>query len=323
MGHYSERLFNALQKESIRKIRDLNHQNLANTTWAFAEVGHYSESLFDALEKESIRKIRGFNPQSLANTAWAFATMNHYSKRLFDALKKESIKQISGFNPQNLANTAWAFASIGHRSKSLFRALKEESISQLDDFSSQDLANTAWAFAIFNKKDTVKKIIDHIIKNYDVSRLPLKTKTQLIQAASLFKDKYREFIEQVRSLDIETHPSALQKQIFDLLVQIGKGISFTEEEEVTKGCIVDIAINANKIAIEIDGPSHYTRNSSEKRHLLGRNRLKENILLANDWNLIRIPYFVWDSKTTESDRKEYLSSLLKKNGFTFPEKRKR
>jgi hypothetical protein len=360
VDHYSERLFNALQKESIRKIRDLNPLNLANTTWAFAEVGHYSESLFDALEKESIRKIRGFNPQSLANTAWAFASIDHYSESLFDALKEESIRQISGFtpqnlantawafakvdhyseslfdaleeesikkvrnfNPQNLANTAWAFASIGHRSKSIFRALKEESISQLDDFSSQDLANTAWAFAIFNKKDTVKKIIDHVIKNYDVSRLPLKTKTQLIQAASLFKNEYSKLIEQVGSLDIETHPSALQKQIFDLLVQIGKGISFTEEEEVTKGCIVDIAINANKIAIEIDGPSHYTRNSSEKRHLLGRNRLKENILEAQGWKLIRIPYFVWDSKTTESDRKEYLSSLLKKNGFTFPEKRKR
>ncbi len=322
VDHYSERLFNALKEESIRKIRDFNSQDLANTAWAFAKVDHYSESLFDALKEKSVRQLDHFNPLDLANTAWAFASINHYSKSLFDALKKESIKQIRNFNPRDLANTAWAFASIDHYSESLFRALKKESIRQLDDFNSQDLANTAWAFAIFNKKDTVKKIIDHVIKNQDVSRLPLKTKVQLIQAASLFKNEYRELIEQVGSL-VETHPSGLQKEIFALLVQIEKGISFSEEEEVIANCIVDIAIKAHKIAIEVDGPSHYARNSSEKPHLLGRNRLKENILEAQGWKLIRIPYFVWDSKTTESDHKEYLSSLLKKNGFTFPEKRKR
>ena len=303
------------------RIDKFETREFVNALVGLVKIGYYNEDLFDRLAEKCL-ELSITDPQHLANTAWAFAKVDHYSKRLFDALKEESIRQISGFNPQNLANTAWAFASIDHYSESLFRALKKESIRQLDDFNSQDLANTAWAFAIFNKKDTVKKIIDHVIKNQDVSRLPLKTKVQLIQAASLFKNEYRELIEQVGSL-VETHPSGLQKEIFALLVQIEKGISFSEEEEVIANCIVDIAIKAHKIAIEVDGPSHYARNSSEKPHLLGRNRLKENILEAQGWKLIRIPYFVWDSKTTESDHKEYLSSLLKKNGFTFPEKRKR
>jgi|GEM_PF-5243443 len=324
VDHYSKELFRALKNESIKKIRDFNPPNMTTIALAFAKVDHYSKTLFDALRDESIKNIREFNPQNIANAAWAFAKVDHYSETLFDALKNGSIKKISEFNPQNIANTAWAFAKMNHYSETLFDALRDEFIKNIREFNLHELVNTAWAFAVFNKKDIVKNIIDYIIENYHMSKLRLKTKVQLIQAASLFKNEYSGLIGQIRGDHaIETNSSTLQKEIYPLLVQIGKGISFSEEEEVIANCIVDIAINANKIAIEIDGPSHYADNFSSNHHLLGKNRLKKNILLANDWSLIRIPYFDWDNKTTEGARKEYLIKLLKDKGLIFPEKRKR
>jgi hypothetical protein len=45
-----------------------------------------------------------------------------------------------------------------------------------------------------------------------------------------------------------------------------------------------------RIAIEFDGPSHFTRNTLEP---LGRTRLRDRLLSAMGWHVVSIPFFDW------------------------------
>jgi len=75
------------------------------------------------------------------------------------------------------------------------------------------------------------------------------------------------------------------------------------------GCFsVDIALPDDKIALEIDGPHHFTRNSYLP---LGDTIVRDEMLRARGWYVISIPFFSW-SGLEESEKRALLDHLLKK-----------
>jgi very-short-patch-repair endonuclease len=70
------------------------------------------------------------------------------------------------------------------------------------------------------------------------------------------------------------------------------GISHELEYTTADGLFsIDLAIVDRHIAIEFDGPSHFTRSSLEP---LGQTRLRNRLLSAMGWHVVSIPFFEWD-----------------------------
>ncbi len=62
---------------------------------------------------------------------------------------------------------------------------------------------------------------------------------------------------------------------------------------------IDPAVVDRRIAIEFDGPSHFTRNTLEP---LGHTGLRDRLLSAMGWYVVSIPFFDWDRlHQTEKD----------------------
>ncbi len=53
---------------------------------------------------------------------------------------------------------------------------------------------------------------------------------------------------------------------------------------------IDLAILDRCIAIEFDGPYHFTRNTLEP---LGHTLLRDRLLSAMGWHVVSIPFFEW------------------------------
>ncbi len=53
---------------------------------------------------------------------------------------------------------------------------------------------------------------------------------------------------------------------------------------------IDLAVLHRRIALEFDGPSHFTRNTLEP---LGHTRLRNRLLSAMGWHVVPIPFFDW------------------------------
>ena len=69
---------------------------------------------------------------------------------------------------------------------------------------------------------------------------------------------------------------------------------------------IDIALPEEKIAMEVDGPHHFTRNSFRPlAHMFTRTALLE----ARGWRVVSVPFFAWQG-VEETARRAYLQNLL-------------
>jgi hypothetical protein len=66
---------------------------------------------------------------------------------------------------------------------------------------------------------------------------------------------------------------------------------------------IDLAIVDRRIALEFDGPSHFTRNTLEP---LGHTRLRNRLLSAMGWHVVSIPFFEWGRLHQTEQRDAYV-----------------
>ena len=67
---------------------------------------------------------------------------------------------------------------------------------------------------------------------------------------------------------------------------------------------------AQKLAIEVNGPSHYLRDIDTKTHVEdGRTRFKRRLLELYGWRVVTVDHKEWDGKADE-DRMAYLQAKL-------------
>jgi very-short-patch-repair endonuclease len=62
-----------------------------------------------------------------------------------------------------------------------------------------------------------------------------------------------------------------------------------------------------RIALEFDGPSHFTRNTLEP---LGHTRLRDRLLSAMGWQVVSIPFFEWDRLHQQEPMDAYVRQRL-------------
>jgi len=321
VGHAAPALFDAIAEEAARRVGELNPQVLANTAWAFATAGHAAPALFDTIAEEAAGRVRELNPQDLANTAWAFAEAGHTAPALFEAIAVEAAGRVRELNPQNLANTAWAFATAGHAALALFKAIAEEAAGRVREFTPQALANTAWAYAASDHYAVESSLFDqrfarrcdalaHEFNSKDLNQLHqwrlwyaceqgcsdgLPEAALLARCDAAFRAS-------------EVTVSRLQRQVAEMLVLLGASV---QEVVLQEGYSLDLVVDwrGERLAVEVDGPSHFVG-----REPTGATLLKRRQLEHFGWWLVSVPYWEWDElsdkKTTREQRAAYLSKLL-------------
>jgi hypothetical protein len=77
---------------------------------------------------------------------------------------------------------------------------------------------------------------------------------------------------------------------------------------------IDVALPAQKVALEADGPTHFTINRLPSKRLLGASLLKRRLLSKLGWTVVSVPYYEWPGKLGVQEQVEYLSQLLKRHG---------
>jgi hypothetical protein len=96
--------------------------------------------------------------------------------------------------------------------------------------------------------------------------------------------------------------SKSQREVGDSLRRLG--IPHELEYVTADGLFsIDLAMVDRRIAIEFDGPLHFTTNTLEP---LGHTRLRNRLLSAMGWHVVCIPFFDWDRLQQTSERDDYV-----------------
>eukprot|EP00913_Durusdinium_trenchii_P012176 g11437.t1 len=103
--------------ECRNSVPEMNGQNLANTSWAFATLREADEDFFNAVAKV----VRAQCQENLSNMAWAYAKVQIKRPEMMEAISESVQRVVNDMPAQGVANTVWSFATLNIRDDALMR----------------------------------------------------------------------------------------------------------------------------------------------------------------------------------------------------------
>lgn len=302
-------------KIGLSKVGEFNAQNVANVAGAFASMRHSAPDLFLELSKQGAKLIHTFRSQELAQLLWAFASLNEPAGPLLDSLDnvfalEDQLRCRSTNNASNYGEEYDLDVSV-------------DSPALTCDWD--QLGSIAWSYAVLGQMDrgfflnvwkTLNRLELHKLSNE--YREDVMFVTQVLLVNKCLKLEYPHHKSSLRSdlLDKassvgkakrfnETVTSSFQKEVARLL--ISTGLDWVREYALD-GYTLDAVLVDRKVALEIDGVTHFSRNSGVP---LGHTMLKRRYVAAAGWKLVSVAHQDWEELQGSSQQLDYLRRLLK------------
>lgn len=225
---------------------------------------------------------------------------------------------MSIFSPRDLSNLVWSFSCLGHVPAAdfpaFYTALLHSALPVLDQLNPLELANLAWALSAADPPETILTLADARLISARVATVVAQAPVD----ASLLSQfhQWQLWLDECghESADLPaavrdaahaafaratTAPSALQRLVATDLRALERVVRVEEEVTLPHGHSVDFVVehaDAGRVAIELDGPSHFLAGGSRKP--TGATSLKRRQLRHFGVNLVTLPY--WEIETQAS-----------------------
>eukprot|EP00520_Triparma_pacifica_P015110 CAMPEP_0118643390 /NCGR_PEP_ID=MMETSP0785-20121206/6366_1 /TAXON_ID=91992 /ORGANISM="Bolidomonas pacifica, Strain CCMP 1866" /LENGTH=675 /DNA_ID=CAMNT_0006535051 /DNA_START=153 /DNA_END=2176 /DNA_ORIENTATION=+ len=338
LGVRAPTLARAIDSEEVvmRIVREGKPQAISNTIWAMATLGVQAPALARAIN--SVATMDNFtkeaNMQHFSNSIWAMNQLKYDCPRLVQAFAVTARELMGTAHSQGISNTAFGLSYLGYFNEEIFEQIGKHA-DIVANGSKQDIANTLWAFGIsgFTAKheETVKMLWDDVMKR-PVTQFSSEAWSQL-EIARLFArsegvdlevidddgrgGSRREIMENAANVD-DKPATRFERNIANDLARFGFSGFETEVSPFDNGeggklLKIDIAWKEEKVALELDGPTHFLSPSNKRD---GPTKAKKRLLKSLGWKVLNISYMQNREfeKLREEEKKKALVVWLEKYG---------
>jgi very-short-patch-repair endonuclease len=261
---------------------------VGNVLWALATLGWQAGegAMLCSLEGAAVRVAPSMNAQDVASTVWALATLGWQvgEGAMRCALEGAAVRVAPTMNAQNLASTVWALATLGWQADVETAAVFQQLVEAL----------------VYDGGLSERSALSQLLQAHLASQfLGLGLITLPSSVLQVALQAYRDEAQKVTV-------SKSQQQLGESLRRLG--ISHELEYNIADGLYsINFAMVERRIALEFDGPSHFTRNTLEP---LGHTRLRDRLLSAMGWHVVSIPFFEWDRLQRPEQMDSYVYMLV-------------
>jgi hypothetical protein len=313
--------------------QELQLTMLCNIIWAFANFDYIppNDVMNTMLEitREHIKNDEQLQTQSLSNIMWSLANLSYIPTDDFLVdLHARSLKEIraKAFSSQGLSNMLWAWATLGiNPGTEILHEFSEQCGHQINSFVSQGVSNSLWAFCVLEYWPEKWVVDAYRAKLLEIEKTLIHRidYTQIFQANMTF-DRFTSFEPLIttptmletakqawRALNCKVTISNMHREVSESLNEMG--IPHELEYITDDGLFsLDIALKGRKLCIEVDGPSHFSRNIPTQR--MGPDVLRRRFLEADGWAMVNVLWWEWSEQVKTNRRTAYLAKLLYDQG---------
>ncbi|GAB4858968.1 hypothetical protein Ancab_010440 [Ancistrocladus abbreviatus] len=307
---------------ALTKVGEFNSQNVANIAGAFASMQHSAPDLFSELSKRASDIVHTFRAQELAQLLWAFASLNESASPLLETLDIV-------FKHEDQLRCTSNSSSLGEDEDRGFVTSVDPYSAIVNPpvltFNRNQLGNIAWSYTVLGQMDRTFFVnMWRTLCHFEEQKISDQYREDVMFASQVFlvnqclKLEYPQFPISLRS-DVEekiacagktrrfneTVTSSFQREVARLLISTGLDWN---REYVVDAYTLDAVLVGPKVALEIDGPTHFSRNSGVP---LGHTMLKRRYIAAAGWKLVSVSHQEWEELQGSSQQLEYLRDLLK------------
>ena len=202
------------------------------------------------------------------------------------ALEGAAVRVAPSMNAQNVANTVWALATLGWQASSEMGVVLGRQVQAL-------FGHCGWMQ--LSPLDLSQLLQAHLASQFLGLGLVTLPSSILEVAVKAYRDEAR-----------KVTVSNGQREVGESLHRLG--VSHELEYITADGLFsIDVAVVDRRIAVEFDGPSHFTTNTLEP---LGHTRLRDRLLSAMGWRVVSIPFFEWDRLHDAEHKDAYVQRRL-------------
>jgi hypothetical protein len=259
---------------------------LTGVCFGFARTHRTSHPplVFHRLAQVMVPVLPQLSTKQISEVVWSYAAARMENGNLFDAIQYRLFPLLSKFSPRQLATLAWSYAVVGKLSRPILRDIEACVMSNIVAYDHCDFSTIAWSFVVMDYLES--KLVAHAL----TTRCSIHCSScarQLHQCMlATLSVQQIEILPPSRIQPRKTSLTRLHRSIASTLKKMG--VSFVMEHVTEQGISIDLALIREKIAIEVDGPSHFLVGTS--RHT-GRTIFKHRLLKKFGWLVVSIPFF--------------------------------
>ncbi|TFJ87807.1 hypothetical protein NSK_001154 [Nannochloropsis salina CCMP1776] len=306
----------SLLEATLQVEADLQAKDIAMIAWAFGKIaaldwnamGPHVDMLCAVLASAALRHIRDFSAQDLAELSVGVVAMQYDNANLMQLVAYQAARKLRSFSHRELSNIIWAYGKVFRRPRKFVLAAAAEARLRLPHFTPTELANVVWALTVLEVYDVglFREVFDRAAADEGLRLLQEGDLNQLYQVYCLLRLQAPEAVTGVGrgllvameeawaiSKDREKRTTKRQAAVAKVLESLHIRHRVEAEHDI------DILLPEHGVALEVDGPAHFLRNTG---HPMGHTIMKRRLLELMGYNVISVPHF-------EFDRIPYWSSM--------------
>ena len=185
------------------------------------------------------------------------------------ALEGAAVRVAPSMNAQAVVNVIWGLATLGWQASSDLGVIFQQLVDAFAHERGPTQLSTVHLSQLFQAH------LASQLLGLGLITLP----------ASMLQVAVQAYREQARKVTVSNGQREVGESLCRL--NISHELEFTTADGLFS---IDLAIVDRRIALEFDGPSHFTTNTLEP---LGHTRLRDRLLSAMGWCVVSIPFFEW------------------------------